>query len=75
MDYRAEELAIKAGTTVRNLRAYRDHGLLEPPERRGRYAVYNDSHPARRSSTAPFALSIVACTWGFSSTLTFASRT
>ena len=47
MDYRAEELAIKAGTTVRNLRAYRDHGLLEPPERRGRYAVYNDSHLGR----------------------------
>ena len=44
MDYRAEELAIKAGTTVRNIRAYRDHGLLEPPERRGRFAVYNESH-------------------------------
>lgn len=44
MEYRAEELAIKAGTTVRNLRAYRDHGLLEAPERRGRLAVYNDSH-------------------------------
>lgn len=44
MEYRAEELAIKADTTVRNLRAYRDHGLLEPPERRGRHAVYNDAH-------------------------------
>ena len=44
MEYRAEELAIKAGTTVRNLRAYRDHGLLAAPERRGRLAVYNDSH-------------------------------
>lgn len=44
VEYRAEELAIKAGTTVRNLRAYRDHGLLAAPERRGRLAVYNDSH-------------------------------
>lgn len=44
MEYRAEELAIKAGTTVRNLRAYRDHGLLAAPERRGRLAVYNDAH-------------------------------
>jgi DNA-binding transcriptional MerR regulator len=44
VEYRAEELAIKADTTVRNLRAYRDHGLLEPPERRGRHAVYNDAH-------------------------------
>ncbi|MEO6987068.1 MAG: MerR family transcriptional regulator [Aquihabitans sp.] len=44
MEYRAEELAIKAGTTVRNLRAYRDHGILAPPERRGRSAFYNDSH-------------------------------
>lgn len=44
MEYRAEELAIKAGTTVRNLRAYRDHDLLAAPERRGRVAVYNDSH-------------------------------
>lgn len=44
MEYRAEELAIKADTTVRNLHAYRDRGLLEPPERRGRHAVYNDAH-------------------------------
>lgn len=44
MEYRAEELAIKAGTTVRNLRAYRDHGLLPAPERRGRTVAYNDAH-------------------------------
>lgn len=44
VEYRAEELAIKAGTTVRNLRAYRDHGLLPPPERRGRTVAYNDAH-------------------------------
>lgn len=44
MEYSAEELAIKAGTTVRNLRAYRDAGLLAAPERRGRSAVYDDSH-------------------------------
>ncbi|MBP7879737.1 MAG: MerR family transcriptional regulator, partial [Candidatus Microthrix sp.] len=44
MDYRAEELAVKAGTTVRNIRSYRDHGLLPAPERRGRLALYDDSH-------------------------------
>lgn len=47
MEYRAEELAIAADTTVRNIRAYRDRGLLPPPERRGRLAVYNDAHVAR----------------------------
>ncbi len=44
MEYRAEALAIAGNTTVRNLRAYRDHGLLDPPVRRGRTAVYNDAH-------------------------------
>lgn len=44
MEYRAEELAVKAGTTVRNIRSYRDHGLLPAPERRGRVALYDDSH-------------------------------
>jgi DNA-binding transcriptional MerR regulator len=41
------ELARHGGTTVRNVRAYQDRGLLLPPERRGRHAIYNDTHLAR----------------------------
>ncbi|MCY1275302.1 MerR HTH family regulatory protein [compost metagenome] len=46
-EYSVDELAGMAGTTVRNLRAYQDRGLLPPPERRGRVGVYNDGHLAR----------------------------
>lgn len=42
-----DELARAAGTTVRNVRAYQDRGLLEPPERRGRAGVYTEGHLAR----------------------------
>jgi DNA-binding transcriptional MerR regulator len=45
--YRIEELAGAAGTTVRNIRAYRDRGLLPPPRRAGRVALYDDDHLAR----------------------------
>ena len=31
IDYRIDELAREAGTTVRNVRAYQDRGLLPPP--------------------------------------------
>lgn len=34
-------------TTVRNIRAYRDRGLLPPPRRQGRVAVYSDAHLGR----------------------------
>ncbi|MDX5298049.1 MAG: MerR family transcriptional regulator, partial [Gammaproteobacteria bacterium] len=34
-------------TTVRNVRAYQDRGLLPPPERRGRTGIYTASHLAR----------------------------
>src|SRR3546814_2435836 len=33
-EYTIDELARVAGTTVRNVRAYQDRGLLSPPERR-----------------------------------------
>jgi len=46
-EYRIDELAARAGTTVRNVRAYQDRGLIPPPERRGRVGVYSDEHLAR----------------------------
>lgn len=46
-EYSVDELAQAAGTTVRNVRAYQDRGLLPPPERRGRVGVYHGEHLAR----------------------------
>jgi DNA-binding transcriptional MerR regulator len=46
-DYRVDELARAAGTTVRNVRAYQDRGLLPPPRREGRVGYYDESHLAR----------------------------
>ncbi len=46
-EFTIDELAREAGTTVRNVRAYQDRGLLAPPERRGRAGVYFESHLAR----------------------------
>lgn len=46
-EYRIDELAGAAGTTVRNVRAYQDRGLLHPPRRTGRVGVYSDAHLAR----------------------------
>lgn len=46
-EYTVDELAQAAGTTVRNVRAYQDRGLLPPPERRGRVGVYGDRHLSR----------------------------
>ena len=46
-EYRIEELARLAGTTTRNIRVYRDRGLLHPPLRVGRIALFNDSHLTR----------------------------
>jgi DNA-binding transcriptional MerR regulator len=46
-EYRVDELARAAQTTVRNVRAYQDQGLLPPPERRGRLGIYSDEHLAR----------------------------
>lgn len=47
MPYRIDELARAAGTTVRNVRAYQDRGLLPPPRREGRVGLYDDAHLAR----------------------------
>lgn len=46
-EYRIDDLAHAAGTTVRNVRAYQDRGLLAPPRRQGRVALYDDGHLAR----------------------------
>ena len=46
-EYRIDDLARLAGTTTRNIRVYRDRGLLHPPLRVGRIALYNDTHLTR----------------------------
>ena len=46
-EYRVDDLARAAGTTVRNVRAYQDRGLLPPPRREGRVGLYDDAHLAR----------------------------
>ena len=46
-EYRIDELARESGTTVRNVRAYQDRGLLPPPRRSGRVGLYTDAHLAR----------------------------
>jgi DNA-binding transcriptional MerR regulator len=46
-DYRIDDLARQAGTTVRNVRAYQDKGLLPPPRRDGRVGVYSETHLSR----------------------------
>lgn len=45
--YRIDDLARLAGTTVRNVRAYQDRGLLPPPEKVGRVGWYSEAHLAR----------------------------
>ena len=46
-EYAIDELARQAGTTVRNVRAYQDRGIIPPPERRGRAGVYSAEHLSR----------------------------
>jgi DNA-binding transcriptional MerR regulator len=46
-EHRIEDLARLAGTTVRNVRAYQERGLLPPPRREGRIGWYGDDHLAR----------------------------
>lgn len=45
--YRIAELARVSGVNERNIRAYRERGLLDPPRRVGRIAVYDDNHLAQ----------------------------
>lgn len=46
-EWRIDELARLAGTTVRNVRAYQDRGLVPPPRRAGRVGWYSERHLAR----------------------------
>ena len=46
-EYRVDELAREAGTTVRNVRAYQDRGLIPPPRREGRLGFYSEAHLSR----------------------------
>jgi DNA-binding transcriptional MerR regulator len=46
-EYRIDELARLAESTVRNVRVYQDRGLLAPPRRDGRVGIYTDAHLAR----------------------------
>jgi DNA-binding transcriptional MerR regulator len=43
-EYRLGALAKASGVSVRNIRAYRERGLLDPPRRDGRSAFYDDHH-------------------------------
>ncbi|MCG7598111.1 MerR family transcriptional regulator [Mycobacterium sp. C3-094] len=43
-EYRLEDLARESGVSARNIRAYRERGLLDPPRRVGRSALYDDYH-------------------------------
>jgi DNA-binding transcriptional MerR regulator len=43
-EYRLDELAQISGVSARNIRAYRERGLLDPPRRVGRSAFYDDYH-------------------------------
>lgn len=47
IEYRIDDLARQAGTTVRNVRSYQDRGLLPAPRRQGRIALYSEAHLAR----------------------------
>jgi DNA-binding transcriptional MerR regulator len=43
-EYRLDDLAKISGVSARNIRAYRERGLLDPPRRVGRSAYYDDYH-------------------------------
>ena len=43
-EYPLDELARISGVSARNIRAYRERGLLDPPRRVGRSAFYDDYH-------------------------------
>ena len=47
MEMRVEELAKRSGASVDTVRYYQAKGLLPPPRRQGRVALYDDGHLAR----------------------------
>lgn len=46
-EYTVDHLAQITNTTVRNIRAYQDKGVLPAPEKRGRLGVYKELHVSR----------------------------
>lgn len=46
-EYRLDDLARLSGVSARNIRAYRERGLLDPPRRVGRSAYYGEAHLAQ----------------------------
>jgi DNA-binding transcriptional MerR regulator len=46
-EYRLDDLSRISGVSARNIRAYRERGLLDPPRRVGRSAYYSDIHVAQ----------------------------
>ena len=46
-EYRLIDLATASGVSSRNIRAYRERGLLDPPRRDGRSAIYGDRQLAQ----------------------------
>lgn len=46
-EYRLEDLARESGVSTRNIRAYRERGLLHPPRRAGRTVLYDEVHLER----------------------------
>ena len=47
MEYRVEDLAAAASVGVDTVRFYQGRGLLPPPRREGRVALYADDHLER----------------------------
>lgn len=47
MEYRIEELTARSGVRIDTIRFYQGRGLLPPPRREGRIALYDDQHLAR----------------------------
>ncbi|WP_231737586.1 MerR family transcriptional regulator [Mycobacterium sp. IS-1742] len=47
VEYRLNELSRISGVSTRNIRAYRERGLLDPPRRQGRSAFYSPYHLAQ----------------------------
>ena len=47
IEYRVEEIARAAGVGVDTVRFYQSRGLLPSPARRGRVAIYSESHLER----------------------------
>lgn len=45
--YRVDDLARISDTTVRNIRAYQERGLLHSPRKQGRTVLFDDSHVSR----------------------------